>query len=226
MRSDGGIGVNAMNSSFYSSSIRELVDQTPEAVLGHLAKQSPFSLDALQRNAWLSQIDFVQTQLGGLAGWIAFEFSIPRMGKRVDVVLITSGIVFVLEFKVGSQHFDAAASDQAVDYALDLKNFHAGSHDRPIVPIVVATMASTPAFDLVWQSDGVASPIKINGTDLGNVIERVIAQTPTQRELDGEQWSRTGYKPTPTIINFHRTSPIMACSKVCTCMSVHGTFRT
>src|SRR5437867_3343094 len=121
-----------MNSAFYSSSIKELSDQTPEAILGRLAKQNPFALDALQRNAWLSQIDFVQTQLGGLAGWIAFEFSIPRMGKRADAVLITSGIVFVLEFKVGSQHFDAAAADQAVDYALDLKNFHAGSHDRPI----------------------------------------------------------------------------------------------
>jgi hypothetical protein len=140
-----------MSSAFYSSSIKELVDQTPEAILGHLAKKNPFALDALQRNAWLSQIDFVQTQLGGLAGWIAFEFAIPRMGKRADLVLITSGIVFILEFKVGSQHFDASASDQAVDYALDLKNFHAGSHDRLIVPIVVATMASTPTFDLSWQ---------------------------------------------------------------------------
>jgi hypothetical protein len=182
-----------MNSAFYTSSIKEFVDQTPEAILGRLAKQNPFALDALQRNAWLSQIDFVQTQLGGLAGWIAFEFSIPRMGKRADAVLITSGIVFVLEFKVGSQHFDAAASDQAVDYALDLKNFHAGSHDRPIVPIVVATMASTPTFDLVWQSDGVASPIKTNGTDLGNVIERVTEASYAAREAT----SAGGRRPYP-----------------------------
>ena len=133
-----------MNSSFYSSSIRDLVDQGSETVLGHLAKQNPFALDALQRNAWLSQIDLVCTHLGALDGWIAFEFAIPRMGKRADVVLIAAGIVFVVEFKVGSHQFEAAASDQVVDYALDLKNFHAGSHDRRIVPIVVATMACTP----------------------------------------------------------------------------------
>ena len=92
----------------------------------------------------LARLISSETQLGALDGWIAFEFAIPRMGKRADVVLVAAGIVFVVEFKVGSQHFDAAASDQVVDYALDLKNFHAGSHDRRIVPIVVATMADTP----------------------------------------------------------------------------------
>ena len=189
-----------MNNSFYSSSVKNLVDEGSETVLGHLAKQNPFALDALQRNAWLSQIDLVRSKLGALEGWVAFEFAIPRMGKRADVVLITAGIVFVLEFKVGSQHFEAAATDQVVDYALDLKNFHAGSHDRRIVPVVVATMANTPEFHLVWERDGVASPISTNGADLGDIVERVIAQTPTQAELDGEQWSRTGYKPTPTII--------------------------
>ena len=78
-----------MNSAFYSSSIGNLVDQSSETVLGHLAKQNLFALDALQRNAWLSQIDLIRTQLGRLEGWIAFELAIPRMGKRADVVLIT-----------------------------------------------------------------------------------------------------------------------------------------
>jgi hypothetical protein len=188
------------NGSFYSSPIADVVDQTSEAILGHLAKRNPFALDALQRNAWLGQIDLVRRQLRSLNGWIAFEFAIPRIGKRADVVLVTAGIVFVLEFKVGSQDFDASATDQVVDYALDLKNFHAGSHDRRIVPIVVATMADTPAFNLSWESDGVASPIKTNGADLGDIVGRIIARTPAQAELDGERWSRTGYKPTPTII--------------------------
>jgi hypothetical protein len=79
-----------MNGSFYSSSIEGLVDQGSETVLGYLAKQNPFTLDALKRNAWLSQVDPVRPQLGALEGWIVFEFAIPRMGKRVDVVLITA----------------------------------------------------------------------------------------------------------------------------------------
>ncbi|TQF31970.1 DUF2075 domain-containing protein [Bradyrhizobium sp. UNPA324] len=189
-----------MNGAFYSSSIQALVDLTPDAILGRLAKQNPFALDALQRNAWLSQIELARAQFGGLDGWIAFEFAIPRMGKRADVVVTTAGIVFVIEFKVGSDQFDAAALDQVVDYALDLKNFHAGSHDRRIVPIVVATMAAKPSFELAWQNDGVASPVKSNGDNLREILGRVVREIPKQADLDGAQWSRTGYKPTPTII--------------------------
>jgi hypothetical protein len=190
-----------MNGAFYSSSIKDFVDQTPEEILGHLAKRNPFALDASQRNAWLTQISLVQSQFGNLEGWIAFEFAIPRMGKRADAVLIAAGIVFVLEFKVGSDLFDAAAIDQVVDYALDLKNFHAGSHDRRISPILIATMAEgSSAVTPPWGSDGVASPIKSNGNDLRDIIERVVRDTPKQAPLDGDEWSRAGYKPTPTII--------------------------
>ncbi len=186
--------------AFYSSPIADVVDQTSEAILGHLAKRNPFALDALQRNAWLGQIDLVQRQFRGLNGWIAFEFAIPRMGKRADVVLVTAGVVFVIEFKVGSHQFDAAAFDQVMDYALDLKNFHAGSHDRRIVPIVVATSADEVPFELTWGSDGVASPIPSNGANLRAIVTEVVKQTSGQAGLDGDQWSRSGYKPTPTII--------------------------
>lgn len=138
-----------MNNYFYSRSIKDLVDQSPEAILGHIAKQNPFSLDALQRNAWLAQIAILQRELAGLnGGWLAFEFAIPRMGKRADNIILFGGNIFVLEFKVGTEQFDNTARDQVVDYALDLKNFHSGSHDRPIVPIVVATGAPDTAYSL------------------------------------------------------------------------------
>lgn len=189
-----------MNGSFYSSPIRDLVDQSAESILGHLAKSNPFALDALQRNAWLEQIHIVQCQLEGLDGWIAFEFSIPRMGSRADLVVTAAGIVFVVEFKVGARQFDAAALDQVVDYAVDLKNCHVGSHDRHIVPLVVATAANSLPLRLAWGSDGVANPIRSNGDNLRKIIDTVLVQTPPQPELDGARWARSGYKPTPTII--------------------------
>src|SRR5262245_26441600 len=102
------------------------------------------------------------------------------MGKRADLVLTTAGIVFVIEFKVGCHQFDAAAFDQVMDYALDLKNFHAGSHDRRIIPIVVATMAADSRFELTWGSDGVASPIGSNGNNLGKIVADLIKRTPGQ----------------------------------------------
>jgi hypothetical protein len=133
-----------------------------------------------KRNAWLNQIELVQQQLQDLDGWIAFEFAIPRMGKRADVVLVTAGIVFVLEFKVGAHQFDAAAFDQVIDYALDLKNFHAGSHDRKIVPVVVATMADDLPLELAWGADDVAGPIASNGSNLRAIIAEVAKQIPVQ----------------------------------------------
>jgi hypothetical protein len=190
-----------MHNAYYSASINDFIAQAPDAVLGELAKRNPFALEPLQRNAWLSQIELLQAHLAGLdRGWIAFEFAIPRMGKRVDVILIIEGIIFVVEFKVGSDQFDAAASDQVVDYALDLKNFHVGSHNKRLVPVVVATRAQSVPLSLTWANDGVALPVRMNGDGLGALLRAVIAQTPIQPEFEGEIWSKTGYRPTPTII--------------------------
>ena len=87
-------------------------------------------------NAWMAQITLLQKELSKYgAGWIALEFSIPRMGKRADAIRNFEGIVFVVEFKIGEEKFTASAIDQVVDYALDLKNFHTGSHSRCIIPI-------------------------------------------------------------------------------------------
>ena len=122
------------------------------------------------------------------------------MGKRVDTIIIRQGIVFVIEFKMGTKHFDASAIDQVTDYALDLKNFHAGSHVRRLVPILVATKADHVRLDLEWSSDGVAKPLLSNESDLGGAIQSVVAKTPNQDAFDPEQWAASGYKPTPTII--------------------------
>ena len=67
------------------------------------------------------------------------------MGRRIDAVLLVGPVVFVIEFKVGESVFERAAVDQVWDYALDLKNFHEASHSVSIVPILIATEATTSA---------------------------------------------------------------------------------
>jgi len=99
-----------------------------------------------------------------------------------------------------SARYDAAAVDQVTDYALDLKNFHAGSHTRRLVPILVATKSHNVHLDLEWSADGVAKPLLSNENNLGGAIHTVIAKTSKQDAFDPEQWSASGYKPTPTII--------------------------
>lgn len=131
-----------MQRAYYSAKQSEFLAADPDSILGSLTRNHPFSLEDLQRNAWISQIQILQNQLLALPdSFVAFEYAIPRMGKRVDVdvVIIHSGVVFVLEFKAGEKKHTQHALVQALDYALDLKNFHEKSHHVPIVPIVIAT---------------------------------------------------------------------------------------
>ena len=95
-------------------------------------------------------------------GQIFFEFAIPRMGKRADVVVLLPSLVVVLEFKVGASSFVGGDIAQVHDYALDLKNFHGGSHSLPIVPILYATRATGSGLGTpVWREDGVADPMLV-----------------------------------------------------------------
>lgn len=191
-----------MKDSYFSCSISDFLDKSPDEVLGELTRSHHHALEHQQRNAWLAQIEILQQELDkGIEGQIFFEFSIPRMGKRADVVLLHRGIVFVLEFKVGSSTFDNYAIEQAHDYALDLKNFHLGSHEAPIVPVLCATEALASAQSTVqWAADGVAEPILIGRQNIREVIDLECPDFASTHHLDVAGWRASGYRPTPTII--------------------------
>lgn len=122
------------------------------------------------------------------------------MGKRADVVVLLGSTVFVIEFKVGSSTFDSYAIDQVHDYALDLKNFHLGSHALQIVPILCATesLDSAPT-DIAWAEDGVAAPTLIGPHSIGQVLALPLHNI-TDPAIDVIVWRGSGYRPTPTII--------------------------
>jgi hypothetical protein len=126
---------------WYGDSIANFLATSSEAVLGRLAANCEFALIPTQRDAWLAEIEFLRSQLNGSPGSIFLEFNIPRMGRRIDVVLVIGPVVFAVEFKVGEKSFDRAAIDQVWDYGLDLKNFHEASHDASIVPILLRQRA-------------------------------------------------------------------------------------
>lgn len=187
--------------SYYQASTAAFLAASTESILGELSRENKFSLEGTQRDAWISQIVLLQEEFADFeSGEIFFEFAIPRMGKRADVVFLLEGIVFVIEFKVGSNNFDSASIRQTHDYALDLKNFHKGSHQLPIVPILVATNAGlTNSGELEWASDNVAEPLRSSGLGLFELIEK-ITQNVQSSGVDAENWASSGYLPTPTII--------------------------
>ncbi|VUX55541.1 conserved protein of unknown function [uncultured Woeseiaceae bacterium] len=191
-----------MKRSYYSASVNQFLQDSDDAVLGALTARHPHELEFRQRNAWIDQIQLFRQLLQaapGFSGHLFFEFSIPRMGKRADVVLVHAGIVFVLEFKVGERHYTKYALDQALDYGLDLKNFHSGSHDKTIVPMVVATRAPAESVALEDLGDRLYAPLRANSDNLLDVITAVVSQV-KEPEFDSAAWEAAGYRPTPTII--------------------------
>jgi hypothetical protein len=130
-----------MKRAYYSSNICEFCKQAPGQILGQMAQEHSFDLTAFQRDAWIEQTALLRDILLGHKGKVYFEFSIPRMGRRIDAIVIIGPAVFVIEFKVGASTYGAADLDQVMDYALDLRNFHEGSHHATLVPILTATKA-------------------------------------------------------------------------------------
>ena len=190
--------------SWYGASICDFITADSKTILGQLAANGDFALIPTQREAWLTQIEILRSQLKGISGYVFFEFNIPRMGRRVDVVLIIGPLVFVIEFKVGEKTFDRSAIDQVWDYALDLKNFHEASHDASIIPILVVTEAQAcPPINLHADADKVYRPVLTNAACLRGVLDmgmRAVNGT----MLNAYSWSKASYHPTPTIVEAAR----------------------
>lgn len=187
--------------AYYDADVATYCDTSDREILGALAQRHGFSLEIPQRNAWLEQICLLKDSLADVnSGWVYFEFSIPRMGKRADVVLVIAGVIFVIEFKVGADNFDRAALEQVHDYALDLKNFHRGSRHLPILPILVATKALPQGMSSPhWADDQVATPVSISPSGLAKLISTTLDEMKTV-PIEPANWARSGYQPTPTIV--------------------------
>jgi hypothetical protein len=191
-----------MKRDFYSATISEFRDSSPEEILGRLALNNPFSLEINQRRAWVEEISILKAALNGRKGVISFEYSIPRMGKRVDLVLIIGAVIFVLEFKVDETEFSAAALEQVWDYALDLKNFHETSHKPLVAPVLIATKAPSVEWTFSGRQDGdhLLRPICSSAASLADVIERILLFAKNEPEIDPSKWQMGRYSPTPTIV--------------------------
>ena len=190
-----------MSRAYYSATLEKFQEDPNDLILGELTRHHQFPLEDLQRNAWISQIQILKSSILTLPGChLAFEYSIPRMGKRVDVILLYQGIVFALEFKVGEKTYPNSALEQSLDYAIDLKNFHEKSHDRAIVPIVVSTEADDYSLTIESYPDRVFLPIKSNKENFSSHIKIIATSINEKIALDPTAWIESIYKPTPTII--------------------------
>jgi hypothetical protein len=191
--------------AWYGALIPEFLNSSADIIFSQLAKRNDFDLVSTQRDAWIEQIEFLRSSLNGLNGAIFLEFNIPRMGRRIDAVILIGPVVFVVEFKVGEKEFERAAFEQVWDYALDLKNFHEASHHASLVPILIATNSKTSGpTELQVDADNVYRPIQVNLDGFRKVVDATLQQI-SGSPLNEVQWAHAPYHPTPTIIEAARS---------------------
>ena len=193
---------------YYSDSITDFINRNEDEIVGILSRASTHDINAKSTNAWVDEIQAMKVSLEGYAGRgsVFFEYNIPRMGKRADVIALIDNIVFVIEFKTENKsELSREAVRQVWDYALDLKNFQEGSLQRIIIPILVASKAKVKKcrLDMLPFEDNVYTPLLSNNAQLSQCFSQVITKlSPIQDfSLDVDtHWARSGYSPTPTII--------------------------
>ena len=186
--------------AYYGGSVADFLKATSDEIIGALTKNSEFDIDTTQRDAWLGEIEILKEELQRFDGRVLLEFNVPRIGSRLDAVLISGPVIFVIEFKVGQAKINQTDLNQVWDYALDLKNFHKASHAAFIIPILIATNArevepilSTP------NADGVFPPIPCSCSSLHKLIEQGLSAS-SGTPINQKDWETSSYQPTPTII--------------------------
>ena len=196
-----------INRFFYKASIVDFTRDSLDDIFGRIARNDEGDSVAEQKFAWAEEIEIMKKVLQPWQdenGEIIFEYSIPRLGKRIDVVVLLRSIVFAIEFKAGEDVYLQSAVEQVMDYALDLKNFHLASHHRTIVPILVATEAKTSSRELRFSvyDDHIYNPLLTNADNLGRLIGEVLEREQAQPSSRDEfaDWAISRYAPTPTII--------------------------
>ncbi len=187
---------------YYSDPISNFIKKSRETIIGEMSVNGRLGHIHTELYAWEYQIELLKEVLKEYEGNLFFEFSVPRMGKRIDCLLIIKNIVFVIEFKVGAKAFINQDVEQVWDYALDLKNFHQPSHQLTLIPILVATHSESLTIEIITTNhrDNLISPIKSNAKNLSTVIERSLQFFEEDSSINSEQFINGSYSPTPTII--------------------------
>ncbi len=189
-----------MGRYYYADTIHDFLQKDRYAIFGELTANDQFAAEDLQKNTWMAEITILKRELAQFPdGDILFEYTIPRIGDRIDNIVLHQGIVFLLEFKIGDSAYTKASIDQVLDYALDLRCFHKESHNKFIVPILISTHAPDVASQIQLVDYQMLAPLLCNEKNLGDTISAITASYGRTSFL-AQEWINSLYMPTPTII--------------------------
>ncbi len=191
----------------YSDTIDNFLQKNTDTIVGEITLSATQDINKETSNSWQQEVEVLKNVLSPYAqkGSVYFEYNIPRMGRRADVIVLIDGIVFVLEFKTSEQRFTREALIQVWDYAIDLKNFQEGSRDRILIPIVVAPKEKNRNCHIKLEpfEDNVYQPLVSNNERLSECFDKTLSNIIPKHTFtneDDDVWAKSGYDPTPTII--------------------------
>lgn len=185
--------------------VEEFLDMSPKQAFEKIMANCP-TQKKNQEDAWREEISILRDSLRNFTeGHLVFEYDIPRIDKRMDVVLIESGIIFVIEFKTNKESTISADMAQCMEYALALKNFHEESKDAYIIPILIPTLtgaelknprkyARDPYYDKVFDVTVVMPK------DIASLVKKAREEYRSEPDINALKWVKSRYSPIPTII--------------------------
>lgn len=189
-----------MKRAYYSNIIQKFIQEDPRSIFGEITSNDQFAADDLQKNTWKEEIEILKRELVDFhPGQVLFEYTIPRIGKRIDAVILYRGLVFLLEFKVGEGTYPLYAKDQVLDYALDLQCFHKESHDKLLVPILISTRAGEGSMEMKDLKENILDVHCCNDHGIAQYMTAVCKKY-QRPSFDPQTWIDSLYMPTPTII--------------------------
>jgi hypothetical protein len=190
----------------------DLLAADPDALVGRLnqayADDGYATQFTQQIKAWTDALPLLHQQIRELlalrpcaASWtVLLEYPLHRLRRRVDVILLTEQVIVVVEIKVGECAFRAEDARQAEEYALDLRDFHAASHVRHLLPVLWCTKApETKALSYAPAGDQVAQVHRVGASGLAQLFASIPINLPGDRIVP-ELWDNAPYRPIPNII--------------------------
>jgi hypothetical protein len=197
--------------AYYRAPLHEFVKESASSILGKLAVANgdarfPLAPEAIE--AWRLQLPIL---MNGCAELIAavrtaadyellLEYPIPRVGKRIDAVLLMNDVIVAIETKTG--HAPTTAERQVDDYAIYLACFHEPSAGRTIVPLVIsdgriAGGGARPFADEVIRPCRIAPTDNVGRTLISIEHDNCVSDA---EPVNADEWNRGRFRPIPPII--------------------------
>lgn len=199
-----------MNPYQYTATIKEFFSTDENLIIGVLTQTNAFDSRRTTIASWKEEINTLKIALGNYReedGFVAFEYTIPRVDGRIDCVVGLRGILFVMEFKTGETQDVDADKEQLAQYVADLKNYHFESYDIPVAPMWVVPSADIPVARVMrpTTNENIFGMMSVCDATISDVMNKILTSDYANRKgLDANNWLHSPYCPTSNIVEAAR----------------------